>query len=139
MRSKMRCSISISDLTRSDLVRARIVLGSLLAALIMPKATLLSKEGMVASTTQRMRVSGLLRYLETRSVVDRRYSSGKTWMPGRSMSSKVGTSTCAWAWICRSLTESYDSQMTIWKLLAMTCTAKVTMMCLCSDAAWRIA
>ena len=57
----MRSTISNSDLTRSDLVRARIVLGSLLVALTIPSAGLLSRDGMVASTTQRTSVSGLLR------------------------------------------------------------------------------
>lgn len=94
-RSKMLSVIWISDRTRSDLVRARMVFGSLLAALTMPRAVLLSRDGMVASTTQRTRVSGLLRYLEARAWVQRCCSSGKVWRPGRSMSSMVGTSTCA--------------------------------------------
>ncbi len=83
-----------TDLTKSDFVRARMVLGSLLAALIIAKAVLLSRDGMVASTTHRTRVSGLFRYLVTSSVVALAYSSGKVWMPGRSTSSKVGMSVC---------------------------------------------
>ena len=58
-----------ADLTKSDLVRAKMVLGSLSAALIIARAVLLSRDGMVASTTHSTRVSGLFRYLVTRAVV----------------------------------------------------------------------
>lgn len=58
-----------TNLTKSDLVRAKMVLGSLSAALIMARAVLLSSDGMVASTTHRTKVSGLFRYLVTRAVV----------------------------------------------------------------------
>ena len=45
------------------------VLGSLSAALIIARAVLLSRDGMVASTTHSTKVSGLFRYLVTRAVV----------------------------------------------------------------------